>query len=692
MFRKIFIFFFLFCFPIGAVDIGSDTAVTRFNTLQVVENGDRVAGFAALAGGLVFDGPNVTGTWDCFFPLSGSFGLAFGHLILNQDLKFNNLSQVTVLGDVSGNGHTVELSANMECIPSTFGALNCDISFLDNIAAPAVVNSVSWNQSSEFVAIGVNSSGGDELLVYSWDGTTLTLEDSVSLRTVNSVSWHPTNDWIAVGTNGGGGDDLFNYEFSGGTLTLLDSVNIGGGSSHVNSVAWNPDGDHLAIGTDDNAIELRVYAVNGSGVFGASVTVNLAQDVNAVDWNDDGTFLVAGTDVGGGFDELRVYSFSTGPLTLTLNASVDTGLTVNSVSWNKRATANDEIAVGLNGGANNLELYRHTSGSLTEIITGITVSPNVNSVFWDFTNACLAAGLDANANEEIRLYTFVDDTLIQDGEAEIGFNVNGVAFSPNSHWLATGDDNNDLSVYQLDLFVAARDVIFSQVVLKMSSNLTLRDTSITFSGESMIDGNGNTLTLAPTFTLLVANDSSVLLRDVILDGLTDSSIRMLDASSTLSLQSATFTLDEDFTFSLGHLDIMKDFRISGQDRTFVYTSDQQSVIRGGVFNSSDECSPFYSGTLIVDNTVTFSYAPASGSDTLLQLESEFSKIILNGGNLVADILSLTKGTVRIDGKSTLHAGTSITLGDGITAANNIHVEILPAANVEVIGNLIYNNV
>ena len=43
----------IFCFLgiIFCVDIGSDTAVNRFNTQQTLNNGDRIAGFAALQGG-----------------------------------------------------------------------------------------------------------------------------------------------------------------------------------------------------------------------------------------------------------------------------------------------------------------------------------------------------------------------------------------------------------------------------------------------------------------------------------------------------------------------------------------------------------------------------------------------------------------------------------------------------------------
>ncbi len=61
-----------------AADIGSDTAVTRFNTQQLVADGDRIAGFAALAGGFLMEGITVVATYDSFFPVAGVLDFNFG--------------------------------------------------------------------------------------------------------------------------------------------------------------------------------------------------------------------------------------------------------------------------------------------------------------------------------------------------------------------------------------------------------------------------------------------------------------------------------------------------------------------------------------------------------------------------------------------------------------------------------------
>ena len=74
-----------------AVDIGSDTAVTRFSTQQVLDDGDRIAGFAALEAGFSLASMSTAVTFDSFFPVSGAVALSGGTLSLNLDLIFHEV-------------------------------------------------------------------------------------------------------------------------------------------------------------------------------------------------------------------------------------------------------------------------------------------------------------------------------------------------------------------------------------------------------------------------------------------------------------------------------------------------------------------------------------------------------------------------------------------------------------------------
>jgi hypothetical protein len=677
-------FLLLYTVSIFSVDIGSDTAVTRFNTQQIVEDGDRIAGFASLAAGFLFNNPQVTGDFDCFFPVEGDVSLRFGILQLNQDLIFHNNFSLSTLGNIVGNSHVIELSSNIDCIPNT--TTFCSVTFLDTIDTGDDVFSVDWNADGSFIAIGRDNNKGNEVQIYSWDGTTLTLITGVSLgQDVRSVSWHPTLDRLAVGRYGGKGSELYLYSFNGVTLTLLDSVSLGGTADDVNEVAFDPSGDYLAV-AKGAPFELLVYDVS-AGTFGSSVGVNLADHALSVGWDSIGNFLVVGLDLHGG-TELQVYEFTTGPLALTLDASTEIGADVNAVDWNKVSPNSDVIAIGTDLLTDALMLFRYSTGSLTEIPITPVVTTEINSLQWRIDGVCLAIGMESNTAGEIRIFSFENDDLTFEGDVEVGSATNSVRWSRSGSYLASGDDANDLETYQFDAaFVDTSRVLFSDVQLYLNGDVTFRDTSIVFSGQSSIHGRGNTITLSPTFSLLVDEDGSLLLQDLIIKGVSESKIRGLDERSTFSLLNTEFELDGDYTFTEGKFDILGDFTISGT-HTLNYTAEQQSIIRGGAF-SSEECSPIYCGSLIVDEGATFSYVPANNLATLLSMESEISKIVLNGGNLHASTLELTNGTFQAFGRSTINA-ESLTFGDG-TQENNLCIDI-KGAQLEVSGNLINNNV
>lgn len=690
MYKKIFL---LCCVSsvVSAVDIGSDTAVTRFNTQQILSDGDRIAGFAGLNAGFALLGSDVTGIFDSFFAVSGEISLNLGTLVLNQNLVLSNESSISSAGNIVGAGHSLALSSNIVSLVSSGGiALGCEISFLDSISTGLDVNSVDWNATNEYLAVGLQN-GGNELQVYSWDGSTLTFITGINLgNDAFAVAWHPTNDWIAVGRDGGGGDELSNYSFNGVSLTLLDSVNIGGGGADVRGVKWRPQGDFLAMGTDNNTNQLRVYPVNGAGAFGTPAVVDFTpnQDVNTVDWNDDGTLLAAGLDSGAA-DELRVYTFTTLP-SLAIESSFPVNQTVTRLSWNKTSPNDDIIAIGLAGGTNRLQLYRHSTNTLTAVSTGQTIADTVFAVDWHPDGICLAASLANGGSYDLATFLFANDTLSIESSFELGTDVRTCRWSRSAGaYLATGDTANDLSVYELESnSVDISEVEYSDLELILNNDVLLQDTSITFSGDCIINGRHNTLSLDGTATLIIEEGASLLLQNITVDGVSEDRIRLLDSQSTLSVEDATFILESDYFFDEGVLDVLGDFIITGSS-TFHFTTDQQATIRGGRIN--DEIGGmFYKGALIIDHSV-FRYEPFSNSASLLFFESELSSLQLLSSTLEASTLSLITGILTIDGNSFLNGETMITIGNGL-ASGNMCMHVLPAAHLGVIGTVEYANI
>ena len=693
-----------------SVDIGSDTAVTRFNAQQLIQDGDRVAGFAWLTGGFLVGGHTVDWTFDSVFPVDGPLAMAFGTMSLNQDLVMANNGTLQHMGNINGNNHIFELAQSADCIPAeSGGAVGCSITFTAQQDYSNTVNSVDFSFDSLYITAGTNAGGGvNELHVAEIvNEGAITPRASAALgKTIFSVAWHPSKDYIAVGADSGTGDELFTYTFnrSANTLTLIDSISLGGVGNTVNEVAWNPDGDRLAAATDVNAGELRVYVINANGTFGTSITVDTTPDANAVDWNKTGQYLLVGFDASGTSDELRVYTFTKGsPDTLVLNASFDGGRQINAVSWNKAVDSNGELVIGAQTGTDRARVFRHNPGAGTLTPIDGDGGTAVNAINWHIDGRCIAAGLQNNSEGsggELRIYGFVDEILDLEDDNEIGQDVLTVRWSPNGRLLAMGDNNlggaiPSVQLYHLDSKVIDTSrVTFDNVNIICNGNVTFNAPAIVFTGESSIDGEDHLISFSPTFSIEIASNSSLLLKDMTLSGLSGKNLSLVDSTSTITFQNVEILLNDTYTMDKGHFEVIQSMYILGGG-TFVYQSSESSIITSRVpappmsLNGLDECQPGSCGHLIIKNGSTFNYDVIS-SFTLLQLEGGMASFKLDSGNLqITESLELTKGAFMVQGRSTISAGNSISFGDGIPA-NNCNIRI--GSQLEVTGNLINNNV
>ena len=171
----------------------------------------------------------------------------------------------------------------------------------------------------------------------------------------------------------------------------------------------------------------------------------------------------------------------------------------------------------------------------------------------------------------------------------------------------------------------------------LNSNVTFKDCCITFTGNSIISGQGNCLTLLPTCTIRIAANSSLLLKNIIVQGLETGRIIPLDSTSTLSLKSAKLFLDNNYTFSQGTLDIKNKVSIFGDGLTFTFGTDQLSTIN-------------QDSTLKLNDGLIFDYAPSNNEQDLLKLVDKSATLFLNGATLkiTGTDLLLTKGTLLVD--------------------------------------------
>ena len=230
---------------------------------------------------------------------------------------------------------------------------------------------------------------------------------------------------------------------------------------------------------------------------------------------------------------------------------------------------------------------------------------------------------------------------------------------------------------------AEPDFIFEDVSINFNTDVTL-SASVQFEGTCLIEGNNHILDLSGSI-IKINPASTLIMRNVLLVGVSGTNIRFLDSLATLTLENVMWTQDDDYTMTLGHIDFFGEVTING-GKTFAYQSDQVSTINSYA-------------TVLIDHGVTFSYDPSSANSSLLAMTDETSTLFLQNATLhsTATGLELTKGTLVVEGASAFSSeaivqAEAIKIGDG-TAANDLTIEVLPGASLSLSsGYLDYNNV
>jgi len=672
--------------PSLAVDIGSDTAVSRFSVQQVLNDGDRVAGFASLEAGFKLAGSGVSATFDSFFPVTGDIELSHGILTLGRDLIFRDISTIKELGDIVGDQHTLEFSVSMTCVPYIEDeASSFVIELVDTKGQPDDVESADWSFDGKFVAAGLGDYAAmhDLLRIYEFDGTQLVLKDSIPTDVymeITSVRWHPTLYLLAVSRLSAPGDDFMVYEVnsSTGVLTKKDGLLLGGSAY---AVAWHPTGDWVAIGKDSGSStkEIEVYAVDSSGnittpaVASADIGSGQTVQTQALSWDKDGDYLCVGVSFNESNQELLVFEYNQITPSLSLNSAKTVFKTVRAVDWNKTDTA--FIAVGLEGTSGELlQIYEHdnVAGTLTKRDAKSDLNDFVRSVAWSPTGTFLGVGRDATSGNELRFYTFdSSDYFLSDQVVGFGYtnNVEAVRWSNDGRYISVGSDSNLLDIYELRERLL-ECVTFYDVNIFLNQDLYLKQPCFHFNGESVINGRGNVLTLAPTCTIIIDSDSSLMFKDITIQDVNGNNVHCTDASSTISFHDVAWIQDGDYTFTVGRFNVLKDFILIGDGHTFAYQTDQVSTV-----------STY--GRLIVDNGMTFSYDPPIASRELIVLHDEMSQVILDGGTLhsTSTGMRLTRGSLVIDRMSAFSSEGSVE-SEAISLGSDLTIQWFPAAVVD----------
>ncbi len=126
--------------------------------------------------------------------------------------------------------------------------------------AGGVSFSVAWSYNGNYLAVTGDASNSG-LIVYSWDGASLTETASAYHGTAgNSVTWSHDDRYVCVGGDNGS-DDIAVHAFDGSNLTKAYSSLQSFGTAAY-SVDFSPYSDFLAVAGDNSSSDLTVYGVD----------------------------------------------------------------------------------------------------------------------------------------------------------------------------------------------------------------------------------------------------------------------------------------------------------------------------------------------------------------------------------------------------------------------------------------------
>ncbi|MFC1854853.1 WD40 repeat domain-containing protein, partial [Candidatus Dependentiae bacterium] len=296
------------------------------------------------------------------------------------------------------------------------------------------IEEVEWSHDSRYLAAVTTD---NDLIVYSFDGSTFTQKDTESFGSnLAAVAWHPDRKHIFI--CGGDGTDSKNirlYTFEDETLALVNSFDPG--TVTMRDISVHPGGTFVVIALDS---EVRLYSFNpATSTFNDTHLQSVSHGgvVYGTQWSPSGRYvLLSGADAAAGNYNVRVYEFD-GSSTLTALSGCNLDLSITSAlagHWSF-----DEKYVALACSSDGVKILSFDGTTLT---LETTVNLSALDLSWSHDNLFIAL----SGASYIRCVKFQNDNWVEmDGayKTQSDGNINSVHFSPDDRFLAAGGAGSD---------------------------------------------------------------------------------------------------------------------------------------------------------------------------------------------------------------------------------------------------------
>ena len=177
-----------------ALVVGSNTVVARqnFATFPLADADNEVRGFTAMSQGFALEDGSASCIYNAHFPVEQTICLGGGTLSLSKDLVLSNttiiMGLVPTIGRFLGaNGQSIKFPAAVDSL--TIPLVSFLPKSLVSTTTNAAISSIDWSPDSKYIAVGLAQNAGAEMLIYYFDGTTLTM-------TVYVARWWLVNRYL----------------------------------------------------------------------------------------------------------------------------------------------------------------------------------------------------------------------------------------------------------------------------------------------------------------------------------------------------------------------------------------------------------------------------------------------------------------------------------------------------------------
>jgi hypothetical protein len=670
------------CNYLIAVTYGSSTAVSVISPSNITGPDNAILEFGYARAGFSFQDSSATCSWYSVFPVEGPVSLKGGTLDLATDFKFNNPGYFADIGRFRGANHVIDLSQYTKSISAgALGSSRLVLTQFGVISPTRIARSVSWSYDGQYVAITILSGGGNELLIYSYNGTTLTLVAGADLGANGfTVRWHPNSYYLAV-TAASAASSVRTFLFTPPS-TLSAALSTIALSTTIYAASWQQAGNYLAVGGQGTTAAQGVVYVyrfnNGTGVLDSVVTptdnnttaLNGSVQYEGMRWAPRGNRddLIVGTNNGGTAGSVHMFTYTFTSLKLDHVRHYNQGKAVNTVDF---APTSTYIAAGCADGT--LRSYQHSvvgNGTITQKYTA-TLTGAVNSIRWKPDATELAVGRDLAATNEFQIYAFDTSSyaLTERLASPFAVAVNAVSYYVNTTGSFIARLLNVAANGLAVLKESYSPFSFKDTVLALNGDITL-SAPLTFEGNCAVNARHNTITFTGDGAFNIAPNGNLEVGLSNLKFTTPTGILLENDNSTIKFRDAEIVLSSDMSIDKGTMDILGDLTITGP-HTFEYSSKYTSTIRE---NAS---------LTIADNAVFSVGKMTRTGREPLAFEKGSSELNLNNATLKISNygMNFNRGRMNVNGACFLPIDLSVdshntfTLGDGILSGNDPSVII-----------------